>query len=139
EHIARPHRLEPASLIDARRTEACCGREVVFDQQLHHQTCRVPAARDQAAEGGLFRRDWVSVKRLRVEAPPKSNHFFFLDRDLAELSRSAHRVILEIALFDWGCECLIAHSTSRGIDGESIYLGWKGVYQSGIKHAEEFC
>src|ERR1041384_4251762 len=84
----------------------------MLNQQTHHQAGRVPAARNQAAEDRFLSGERICVEGLRVEAMSEGNHFFFLDRDAAELIGDPHLVILEETILDRDSETLVVHSIS---------------------------
>src|SRR5262249_19202483 len=103
--VARPHRLEPAQFIEARRGEACDVREVVLREKPHRQRTRMPAAGDETTELGQLGPDGVDVKRLRIETPGEGNDLILLDRDAATAMDVACDVVLEVPVVGRIAEC----------------------------------
>src|SRR6266852_441196 len=56
QHVARPHRLEPAQLVETARTDARRIAKESAHEKAHEDRTGVPAARDQAFEHRARRR-----------------------------------------------------------------------------------
>ena len=100
QQIARPHGLRPAQLVETRRRETRHVREVVIDDEAHHETCRLPSARNDAAELRLSRGNGVGVKNLRIVAAAELDNLLLGDANRAELMNVAGDVVLEKSLVD---------------------------------------
>lgn len=64
----------------------------------------MPAAGDEAAEGGILGRLGVCVHRLWVKPLGEGDQFVRLDRDGAEMVHVALDVVLEVAISYWTSE-----------------------------------
>ncbi len=88
--------LEPAQLVDARRTQARFRRKEVVDPHPHHHGRRVPAACAEAAEDRCLAGFVIEMERLRVVAPRKTDDLLLGHLVAAELEHLSRRQILEV-------------------------------------------
>src|SRR5581483_4153796 len=94
--VARPHGPEPAQLVDAWRAEARAPVHEALDGQALDDRRRVPAARDEAAEGRASRRLVVQVEGLRVELAREGDDLLAGHDASSELGYHAGPEVLEV-------------------------------------------
>src|SRR5688572_22924133 len=94
--VARVDGLEPSQLIDAGRTQARLGRQIVVDPHPHHHGGGIPAACAQPAEDRRLAGLAVDVKGLWVVALGEADDFLLRHFHAAELEHRAGREVLEV-------------------------------------------
>lgn len=98
QRVAGAHRLQPAQLVEAGRSQARRRRQVVQRVQPHHQAAGVPAAGDEAAERPARSDRRIGVDRLRIEAAREFEHLFFAHRCGAQFVHRSGHIVFEPAL-----------------------------------------
>lgn len=96
QHVARPHRPQPADLVHTRRAEAGGVQQVPVAHAPHHAGAGLPAAGDQPAIEAVARGHGIGVEHLRVIGAGKGDDFLLGQREAAEIAGRSHRKIFEI-------------------------------------------
>src|SRR3989442_8875108 len=96
QRVARPHGLEPSDLVAAGRAERYRVLEERVPQQAHHDSDRLPAARDETAEHGALSRLLVGVERLRVVLAREGDDLVLRQRPRRRLAHLSGREVLEV-------------------------------------------
>src|SRR5690349_18996865 len=96
QRVARPHGLEPADLVAARRAERCGLLEEAVPHEAHHDRDRLPAARDETAIDRALGRIFVGVERLRVVLPREPDDLVLRQRVRRRLAHLSGCEVFEI-------------------------------------------
>src|SRR5882672_7773009 len=95
--VSRPHRLEPAELVDTARSEARHVMKERAHEQAHEERGRVPAAGDQAAVDRGLGRFPVYVERLRIETAGEVQDLLLADGFFTQLEHLAFLEVFQMA------------------------------------------
>src|SRR5688572_32902748 len=96
ERVARPHRLQPADLVDPRRAQRRALVDVVVDEQPHQLGCDVPARGYEATEHRLPGGAGIDVEALRIVLAGEVHNFVGSEAGGAEIELLADLVVIPV-------------------------------------------